>query len=121
MKETRADHEEPTIKERVVVYLRRREGDHVTTGDVAGALAIRRDQATSALHNLAKHAMRDSVTRVGDGVWTYSSPTQMQAAAASADAGTWKPVGRLPSGAVLLVDGAGRVWEANEIDYDIEV
>lgn len=65
---------EATIKERTVTYLRRREGEHVTTAELSNALGIKRDQATSALHNLAKRSLPDAVSRVGDGVWVYVSP-----------------------------------------------
>ena len=73
VKETK-DVGEATIKERAVTFLRRREGEHVTTAEVANSLGIHRDQATSALHNLAKRSLPDAVTRVGDGVWVYVSP-----------------------------------------------
>lgn len=113
MAKTAKGENEPTIKERIVVYLRRREGDHITTAEIANALGIRRDQATSALHNLAKKALPDSVRRVGDGVWMYTAPRPLDQRAVD---GTFSAVGRLSDGKILLVDLEGQLWEAHRVD-----
>ena len=105
--------EEPTIKEKIVVILKRKEGEHVTTGEISGALGIRRDQATSALHNLAKRSMVDSVRRVGDGVWTYQSPSPLTVGNVDA---TFSAVGTLGDGQVLLIDETGQLWQAYKVE-----
>lgn len=105
--------DEPTIKERIVVFMRRREGEHLTTSEVANALGIRRDQATSALHNLAKRSMPDTIRRVGDGVWVYSAPSVLDRRAVD---GTFSAVGALSNGRILLVDLDGQLWEAGKVD-----
>lgn len=101
--------DEPTIKEKIVTFMRRREGEHITTAEIATALGIKRDQATSALHNLAKRSMPDSVRRVGDGVWVYSQPSVLDQRAVE---GTFKAVGKLSNGGIILVDLDGKLWEA---------
>lgn len=108
--------DEPTIKERLVMYLRRREGDHLTTGEIATALGIKRNQATSALHNLAKRSMTDSVRRLGDGVWVYAAPSTIDA---RADEGSFAAVGRLSDGRILLVDEEGTLWEADRVQEPV--
>lgn len=113
MAKTAKGPDEPTIKERIVVYMRRREGDHLTTAEITRALGIKRDQATSALHNLAKRAMPDNVRRVGDGVWMYTSTRPLER---RAEDGAFSAVGRLSSGKILLVDEEGQLWEAHRVE-----
>lgn len=105
------DVDAPTIKEQIVAWMRRREGEHLTTGEIANAMGIKRNQATSALHNLAKRSMPESVRRVGDGVWMYTSPRVLDTR--PPDEGAFSPVGRLSGGGLILVDNDGALWEAH--------
>jgi len=122
VKEKRED--DATIKERVVTFLRRREGDHITTAEVATGLGVTRDQATSALHNLAKRSLPEAVSRVGDGVWVYVSPrtrrSQEMTQAQLADAGrglTLYLLGRMRNGEVMVAaDDDGNMYEVRRLD-----
>ncbi len=122
-KQAREDQETPTIKERAITYMRRREGERVTTGELASSLGIRRDQATSALHNLAKRSLPESVSRIGDGVWVYtaprgeSAPTPPPAMAELGTAPTISLVGRLASDrdVIIAIDGDGMFYEVRQL------
>ena len=110
---------EATIKERTLTYLRGREGEHVTTAEVANALGITRDQATSALHNLAKRSLPEAVRRVGDAIWLYESTPGR--AAVVGDTRQLHVLGKVSGagGAMIAADDEGAMYEVRAL-ADIE-
>lgn len=119
-KPKREEGQAATLKERVITHLRRRDGEHVTTGEVANALGITRAQATSALHNLAKNVMPDTVRRVSEGVWMYTAPKPylgagLESLSEVGEGTTVYRVGRLTDGTVLVTDEDGQLYEMKQV------
>lgn len=98
--------DEPTYKEQILVYMRHRAGQDLTTGEIAGAISLSREQAASALHNLARRSMPDQIRHVGDGVWRY------RAAAEGELSLPFVIVGKTPDGQVILADTEGTLYRA---------
>jgi hypothetical protein len=79
-------------------------------------LELRRDQAASALHNLAKRSLPDTVRHYGDGVWMYVASTEADVRTSDV-VGEFVAVGRTLDNKTILSDQEGRLYKAEPLNH----